>query len=193
MGQSNQQLPETQTPPLPAPSDSHIASAGVQLATGGYVTITIRGEPSRTPAPTPGWFNRPMPDPTPADPSPSGTSTPDPQSQSELLVKQALMASERTWLAWWRSALVATAGALAVGRVAPQALHVATWPYIILGVGYGILAVGMTLVGARRHRRLTDHTLNAAQSSVGTRSISAFTAGGVALALCTIALVIAQS
>ncbi len=79
----------------------------MQLATGGDVTITILDEPSRAPAPAPGWFNRPMPDPTPADPSPSGTSTPDPQSQSELLVKQALMASKRTWLAWWRSAALA--------------------------------------------------------------------------------------
>jgi uncharacterized membrane protein YidH (DUF202 family) len=121
------------------------------------------------------------------------TSGPDPLSPSDLLVKQALMASERTWLAWWRSALVATAGALAVGRVAPQALHVATWPYVVLGVGYGVLAVGMTLVGAMRHRRLTDATLDAAQSSLGSWAIGAFTAGGVLLSVCTVALVLAQS
>jgi hypothetical protein len=35
------------------------------------------------------------------------------------------MAAERTWLAWWRTALGATAGALAVGRFAPQLLDVA--------------------------------------------------------------------
>jgi putative membrane protein len=109
------------------------------------------------------------------------------------LVKQALMSSERTWLAWWRSALVATAGALAVGRVAPQALHVASWPYVALGVGYGVLAIGMTVVGARRHRRLTNATLSAVESSVGSRAIGAFTAGGVLISVCTIALVLAQS
>src|SRR5215203_1054258 len=31
-----------------------------------------------------------------------------------------VMAAQRTWLAWWRTALGATAGALAVGRFAPQ-------------------------------------------------------------------------
>ena len=35
------------------------------------------------------------------------------------------MAAERTWLAWWRTALAATAGALGVGRFAPELLHVA--------------------------------------------------------------------
>ena len=30
------------------------------------------------------------------------------------------MAAERTWLAWWRTALAATAGALGVGRIAPN-------------------------------------------------------------------------
>jgi hypothetical protein len=43
MGQSDTQLPETQTMPLPALGDSRIVSAGVQLATGGDVTITILG------------------------------------------------------------------------------------------------------------------------------------------------------
>jgi len=34
------------------------------------------------------------------------------------------MAAERTWLAWWRTAIGATAGALGVGRIAPDALNV---------------------------------------------------------------------
>jgi putative membrane protein len=38
------------------------------------------------------------------------------------------MAAERTWLAWWHTALVATAGALGVGRLAPRLLHVAAAP-----------------------------------------------------------------
>ena len=43
------------------------------------------------------------------------------------------MAAERTWLAWWRTALVATAGALGVGRLAPRLLHAASAPYVVLG------------------------------------------------------------
>ena len=55
------------------------------------------------------------------------------------------MAAERTWLAWWRTALAASAGALAIGRFAPELLGVAAWPYVILGCGYASLAVGLWL------------------------------------------------
>ena len=64
------------------------------------------------------------------------------------------MAAERTWLAWWRTALAASAGALAIGRFAPELLHVAAWPYVVLGCGYASLAVGLWLVGAQRQRDL---------------------------------------
>ena len=64
------------------------------------------------------------------------------------------MAAERTWLAWWRSALAASAGALAVGRLAPDLLHVAPWPYILLGCGYASLAIGLLIVGRARQRDL---------------------------------------
>jgi putative membrane protein len=51
--------------------------------------------------------------------------------------RRTSMAAERTWLAWWRSAIAATAGALGVGRLAPELLDVAPWPYILLGCLYG--------------------------------------------------------
>lgn len=111
----------------------------------------------------------------------------------ELILKQTLMAAERTWLTWWRTALVATAGALAIGRVTPQALHVAAWPYVLLGVGYGVLAIGMVIVGAHRHRRLARAALTGIDSGLDSRVVAAFTVGGIALGLCTIALVLAQS
>src|SRR4029453_11925344 len=68
--------------------------------------------------------------------------------------RRTSMAAERTWLAWWRSALAASAGALAVGRLAPELLDVAPWPYVLLGCGYAALAVGLLLVGAQRQRQL---------------------------------------
>ena len=53
------------------------------------------------------------------------------------------LAAERTWLAWWRTALAATAGALAVGRFAPELLNVPSWPYAVLGAGYAALALAL--------------------------------------------------
>jgi putative membrane protein len=103
------------------------------------------------------------------------------------------MAAERTWLAWWRTALGATAGALAVGRFAPKLLDVAAWPYILLGCGYAALAVGLAIVGARRQQQLEHALRTGAHSPLEFRTVAVFTIGGVALALLTVVLVIAQS
>src|SRR5918998_3575784 len=80
---------------------------------------------------------------------------PEPESPVQVDVWQRTsMAAERTWLAWWRTPLAATAGALAVGRFAPELLDVARWPYVLPGCGYAALALGLLLFGAHRQREL---------------------------------------
>jgi inner membrane protein YidH len=103
------------------------------------------------------------------------------------------MAAERTWLAWWRTALAATVGALAAGRLAPEVLEVASWPYVVLGVGYAVLAVGLLLSGADRQRHLQEAIDRGEEAPLSFERIAAFTLGGVFLALMTIVLVIAQA
>ena len=107
--------------------------------------------------------------------------------------RRTSMAAERTWLAWWRSALAASAGALAVGRLAPEVLHVAPWPYVLLGCAYALLAIGLLLVGARRQRELEIALRTGAHIPLSFRTVGAFTVGGIVLALFTIVLVIAQT
>jgi len=103
------------------------------------------------------------------------------------------MAAERTWLAWWRTALAATVGALAAGRLAPEVLDVATWPYVLLGVGYALLAVGLLLSGADRQRHLQDAIERGTEAPLPFARVAFFTVGGVVLALTTIVLVVAQA
>ena len=103
------------------------------------------------------------------------------------------MAAERTWLAWWRTALAATAGALAVGRFAPQLLHVAAAPYIVLGCGYASLAIGLALIGAKRQRDLEHALRTGGHVPLRFRTVALFTVGGVAIAVMTVVLVIAQT
>ena len=102
------------------------------------------------------------------------------------------MAAERTWLAWWRTALAATAGALAVGRFAPELLDVAPWPYVLLGCGYGVLALGLLVFGARRQRELERSILDGVHAPLTLRPVATFTIGGVLLVAITIVLVSAQ-
>lgn len=103
------------------------------------------------------------------------------------------MAAERTWLAWWRSSLAASVGALGVGRLAPELLDVAAWPYVLLGCGYASLAIGLLIVGAQRQRALEQALRTGGHAPLRFQTVGAFTIGGVALAMLTVVLVIAQT
>ena len=107
--------------------------------------------------------------------------------------RRTSMAAERTWLAWWRSALAASVGALGVGRLAPELLDVAAWPYVMLGCGYATLAVGLLIVGAQRQRELEHALRTGGHVPLRFRTVALFTIGGVALAVMTVVLVIAQT
>ena len=103
------------------------------------------------------------------------------------------MAAERTWLAWWRSALGASAGALAVGRFAPDLLDVAPWPYVLLGTLYSALAAGLLIAGALRQRELERAMNTGEHRPLPFRTVVVFTAGGIVLTLVTLVLVIGQT
>jgi putative membrane protein len=107
--------------------------------------------------------------------------------------RRTSMAAERTWLAWWRTALAATAGALAVGRLAPEVLDVAPWPYVVLGCGYAGLAIGLLVIGAQRQRDLEHALRTGGHVPLRFRTVSVFTAGGILLAFLTVVLVVAQT
>jgi putative membrane protein len=109
------------------------------------------------------------------------------------VAQRTSMAAERTWLAWWRTALAATAGALGVGRLAPELLDVASWPYALLGMGYAALAVGLLVMGAWRQRDLERALASGTHSPLSFRIVAVFTVGGVALAVTTVVLVVGQT
>ena len=102
------------------------------------------------------------------------------------------MAAERTWLAWWRTALAATAGALGVGRLAPALLQVAAWPYVVLGCGYAAIAIGLLVVGASRQRKLQHSVATGRPAPVSFALVAVFTVAGSLLALMTAVVVLAQ-
>jgi putative membrane protein len=126
--------------------------------------------------------------------NPAPTPEPAPVPPAELdQARRTSMAAERTWLAWWRTALAASVGALGVGRLAPELLGVATWPYIVLGCGYGALAVGLLVSGALRQRDLERALRTGGHVPLRFRTVAVFTGGGIALALMTVVLVLSQS
>jgi putative membrane protein len=116
----------------------------------------------------------------------SGPEDPDPALNVE-------MAAERTWLAWWRTALVATAGALGVGRLAPRLLHATPTPYVVLGCCYGLMAGALLVAGLFRHRAIERAVEHGERAPLASRTVALFTVGGLVLAGLTTVVVLAQS
>jgi putative membrane protein len=70
-------------------------------------------------------------------------------------LRRAQLAAERTYLAWWRTALATVAVAIAIGRVLPEVLNAGTtWPYVVVGAGWGVLAVAIAAYAPVRQRAL---------------------------------------
>jgi uncharacterized membrane protein YidH (DUF202 family) len=66
--------------------------------------------------------------------------------------RRTFLAQERTLLAWWRTAFAAIGVALAVGRLLPEIAHLPKEPFLALGTGWGVLALGLVAFGLVRHR-----------------------------------------
>lgn len=70
-------------------------------------------------------------------------------------LRRAQMAAERTYLAWWRTALATVAMAVAIARVLPDIVGAeSTWPYVVVGGAWGLLAVAIAAYAPVRQQQL---------------------------------------
>jgi inner membrane protein YidH len=104
--------------------------------------------------------------------------------------RRTWLASERTWLAWWRSGIAVGAVAIAVGRLLPAVTSGERWAFRVLGLGYGVLSVAILLVGAVRQRRSASALRRGSFEELTSPLVAWLTAGGVALSVGVVILVI---
>jgi uncharacterized membrane protein YidH (DUF202 family) len=106
------------------------------------------------------------------------------------VTRRTRLAAERTWLAWWRTGIAATTASIAVGGLVPELIEGAGWPYILLGIGYAVLAVTMFAAGELR-KRAVDEALDegryAPLPAVWTMALSG---AGCVLAVTTLLVVV---
>jgi putative membrane protein len=114
----------------------------------------------------------PAADPPPADPT-----------------RRTWLAAERTWLAWWRTGLGAAAVAIGVGRVLPDLTHGARWPFRLLGLAYGVLAIAMLVAGAVRQRRTADALRRGSYDELTSSLVMWLTAAAVLLSAATLVII----
>lgn len=107
--------------------------------------------------------------------------------------RRTRLAAERTWLAWWRSGIAAATAAVAVGGVVPELVEGGRTAYVVLGVGYSAVAAAMFGAAALRRHRIERALDRGDWAGVGERGALALTLAGMALALGTLVVIIAQA
>jgi putative membrane protein len=109
------------------------------------------------------------------------------------VTRRTRLAAERTWLAWWRSGIAAATAAVAVGGVVPELVEGGRTAYVVLGAGYAALAVGMLVAGALRRRQVDRALERGEYKRVSEQAVLLLTVAAVALALGTLAVIVAQA
>ncbi|HXB17081.1 MAG TPA: DUF202 domain-containing protein [Solirubrobacteraceae bacterium] len=103
--------------------------------------------------------------------------------------RRTALAAERTWLAWWRTGLGASAVAIGVGRILPGIAGGARWPLTLLGIGYGVLAVAILIIGALRQSRVAGALRAGAYEELSPTLVWSLTVGTIVLGLATLVAV----
>ena len=109
------------------------------------------------------------------------------------VTRRTLLAAERTWLAWWRSGIAAATASVAVGGVVPELVDSGRTAYVVLGCGYALLAVGVFTAAAFRRRKVEWALQHGEWAGVGEGGVIALTLMGMALALGTLVVMVAQA
>jgi putative membrane protein len=105
--------------------------------------------------------------------------------------RRTRLANERTYLAWWRTALTAFAVSLAVGKIVPDvAAKGDRWPYALAGAGYALLGVVFLVLGLRRERAVEAALECGIFEPLGRWAVLGLAARGVGLGVLTFVLVV---
>jgi uncharacterized membrane protein YidH (DUF202 family) len=108
-------------------------------------------------------------------------------------LRRTRLANERTYLAWWRSALTALAVGIGTGRIAPGLTSGAAWPYRVLGAAYCVLGVAFACCAFARHRNVERALATGGYAPLDDRVTAVLAGATVLLGVATVALVVAGS
>jgi putative membrane protein len=104
--------------------------------------------------------------------------------------RRTRLANERTYLAWWRTALTAFAVSLAVGKIVPDVAAKGDWPYALAGAWYALLGVVFLVLGLRRERAVEAALECGIFEPLGRWAVLGLAARGVGLGVLTFVLVV---
>jgi putative membrane protein len=104
--------------------------------------------------------------------------------------RRTRLANERTYLAWWRTALTSFAVSIGVGRLLPALTGATRWPYVVVGAGFALLGVALVALALRRQREVERAIDRGEFVHPDERLLAGLTAVGVVLGLALLALIV---
>ena len=103
------------------------------------------------------------------------------------------LATERTYLAWWRTGLTCLAVSFGTGKLVPSLSNESRWPYVLLGAGFAVVGLAFIGYGFVRRRSVEAAVMKGEYARPDDRFMAAVTAFGVLLGAGVLALVIAHT
>ncbi len=103
--------------------------------------------------------------------------------------RRTRLANERTYLAWWRTALAAFGLSVAIGALLPALTPLSRWALLVLGSGFAVFGVWLIIHGHRRHAGI-ERALDRGEYLPLSSRLTAVLVVGVVLGVSTLALLL---
>jgi putative membrane protein len=116
----------------------------------------------------------------------------DTRGEAVDATRRTHLASERTYLAWWRTGLTSLTVGIGAGKIAPALTHGSTWPYTLAGAGFAVLGVVCIAYAAVRRREVDEALARGDFVRSDDRLIAFMTVLGALLGLLVLGIVLAQ-
>jgi putative membrane protein len=111
----------------------------------------------------------------------------------EDATRRTRLASERTYLAWWRTGLTTLAVSLAAGKLVPELSTGAAWPFEAIGIAFALVGLVFIVYAYLRQKRVEEALAQGEFAPFDTRAGLAFAVVGALLAIATIVVILAES
>jgi putative membrane protein len=115
------------------------------------------------------------------------------QDEGGDALRRTRLANERTYLAWWRTAMTAIAVALASGKLIPLLSTGSVWAFELLGTAFGLTGIALMAFAYVRQRRVEEAVARGGYAAFDARAGLAFAAVGMLLGLGTILVILVES
>jgi len=106
--------------------------------------------------------------------------------------RRTRLASERTYLAWWRTGLTTFAVGVGAGKVVPELSPGASWPYEVIGIAFAAVGVACIVYAYFRQKAVDEALARGDYAPFTSRSGFVFAALGVLLGIATAAVILAH-